>query len=806
MHVPRMAYSILGILLASGLRLWGQQAELIKEFDKDGDGKLSTEERVSMIQAVSERSGAKERSENREEAPPTLAPGLGGPNGFGPGGISPALPEEPGSLTRQFDLDGDGKLDKDERTAARQELRANPRPVRGPRRRTHGTEPPPQAGMQILPEKVEHHGDKSLYDNSVLKTLFLEFDSDDWEAELSAFYRTDVEIPARLQLDEWTIPEVGVRYRGNTSTSMVAPGRKKSLNISINYSDSKQTLQGYKTLNLLNAHTDPTVMREILFSHVSKDYQPTLKAHHVRVVINGELWGIYVNSQQFDTLFLKEAFDTSKGTRWKKPADPKAGNGMAYLGDRPTDYSGFYELKTDLEDPLPAWNHYIRFAKALAEAPIETLDKTLESFLNVDGALWFLALENVLIDADGYWVRASDFNFYQDPRGRFHMIAHDNNETFRLPGGPGFRGNVRGVELDPLFGVEDSNKPLLRLLKNPNLRMRYLAHVRTITQEWLTWSKFEPLVEQYRKLIDQDIQRETRQPGGETFEQFLQGLTQSVRGEGPGGGAPGLKEFIEERGAYLRNHPETNLPTPEFETVQIAPVTVQPNPLGRLLLQTKLTATLTSSDDHLDQLVLYTKNEPLEPFKDQPMQSIGQGRFEAQLENLNPGQSVYYYLEARGKPNQSGSMFFPQTASFQPLSMTALPPSKPRGRGLSITRLMAINRTFKADPQGDYDDWIECANLGSTTVDLSNIFLSDDGQRPLKWAFPAGKTLAPGEKLMIWADEDGKAPSGLHANFKLSSRGESLFLSQRENGQIILMDHLEYKDAKPDQVIEPSTP
>ena len=138
-----------------------------------------------------------------------------------------ALPEEPGSLTRQFDLDGDGKLDKDERTAARRELRANPRPVRGPRRRTHGTEPPPQAGMQILPEKVEHHGDKSLYDNSVLKTLFLEFDSDDWEAELSAFYRTDVEIPARLQLDEWTIPEVGVLPRQHFHQH-VAPGRKIS--------------------------------------------------------------------------------------------------------------------------------------------------------------------------------------------------------------------------------------------------------------------------------------------------------------------------------------------------------------------------------------------------------------------------------------------------------------------------------------------------------------------------------------------------------------------------------------------------
>ena len=297
--------------------------------------------------------------------------------------------------------------------------------------------------MQILPEKVEHHGDKSLYDNSVLKTLFLEFDSDDWEAELSAFYRTDVEIPARLQLDEWTIPEVGVRYRGNTSTSMVAPGRKKSLNISINYSDSKQTLQGYKTLNLLNAHTDPTVMREILFSHVSKDYQPTLKAHHVPLSSTANC-GVFMSTPNNLIPFSSRRPLIHPKVRAGKTSRSQSRQRHGHLGDRPTDYSGFYELKTDLEDPLPAWNHYIRFAKALAEAPIETLDKTLESFLNVDGALWFLALENVLIDADGYWVRASDFNFYQDPRGRFHMIAHDNNETFRLPGGPGFRGNMWG--------------------------------------------------------------------------------------------------------------------------------------------------------------------------------------------------------------------------------------------------------------------------------------------------------------------------------------------------------------------------
>ena len=77
-----------------------------------------------MIQAVSERSGAKERSENREEALRRWRPDWVAPMVLDPGDFT-CPSEEPGSLTRQFDLDGDGKLNKDERTAARQELRAN---------------------------------------------------------------------------------------------------------------------------------------------------------------------------------------------------------------------------------------------------------------------------------------------------------------------------------------------------------------------------------------------------------------------------------------------------------------------------------------------------------------------------------------------------------------------------------------------------------------------------------------------------------------------------------------------------------
>ena len=86
------------------------------------------------------------------------------------------------------------------------------------------------------------------------------------------------------------------------------------------------------------------------------------------------------------------------------------------------------------------------------------------------------------------------------------------------PGGPGGRTRrsagppaVGGVELDPLVGLDDARKPLRsRLLAVPSLRARYLAHVRTIAEEWLDWKKLGPVVAQYRALIEKEVEADTR--------------------------------------------------------------------------------------------------------------------------------------------------------------------------------------------------------------------------------------------------------------------------------------------------------
>ena len=62
-------------------------------------------------------------------------------------------------------------------------------------------------------------------------------------------------------------------------------------------------------------------------------------------------------------------------------------------------------------------------------------------------------------------------------------------------------------------------------------------------------------------------------------------------------------------------------------------------------------------------------------------------------------------------------------------------------------------------------------------VDLAGWHLSDESNNPSKWAFPAGVTIPANGYLLVWADEDGLANVGLHASFKLSAAGETLYLT-----------------------------
>jgi hypothetical protein len=186
-----------------------------------------------------------------------MALGRGGP-GFG--GV-----REETKLVKDFDKDGDKRLNAVERKAAREFLEKEKADGRGPRRpggrgaRNENSEPVAKGEKRSFAE-VEAYPSKDLYDPSIVRTFFIEFESPDWEDELADFYRTDVEVPAKITVDGKTYRDVGVHFRGASSFFTVAEGRKRSLNLSFDFADQKQSIGGYRTLNLLNSHTDPTYL------------------------------------------------------------------------------------------------------------------------------------------------------------------------------------------------------------------------------------------------------------------------------------------------------------------------------------------------------------------------------------------------------------------------------------------------------------------------------------------------------------------------------------------------------------------
>ena len=125
---------------------------------------------------------------------------------------------------------------------------------------------------------------------------------------------------------------------------------------------------------------------------------------------------------------------------------------------------------------------------------------------------------------------------------------------------------------------------------------------------------------------------------------------------------------------------------------------------------------------------------------------------------------------------------------FMPASVSAM---------LVINEIMADNGATVADPQSEYEDWIEIYNAGPGTVDLGGMYLTDDLQNPTQWQFPAGTFLGQGSYLLVWADEDIlDNPNGLHASFKLSAGGEEVGLY--ENDGVTLVDSISFGDQSED--------
>ena len=162
----------------------------------------------------------------------------------------------------------------------------------------------------------------------------------------------------------------------------------------------------------------------------------------------------------------------------------------------------------------------------------------------------------------------------------------------------------------------------------------------------------------------------------------------------------------------------------------------------------------------------------------------GDGIYGAYLPGQAAQSVVRYYVEAVATNTAQSVTYYPPGAEHD-VMVYRVQGGASRDR-LVINEIMALNQGGPVDDNGESEDWIELHNRSNASVDAGGYWLTDNPANLRKWSLPLGTRVPAGGYLVIWADEDS-SQGPLHANFKLSALGETLYLY---DSNLVLQDEL----------------
>lgn len=271
---------------------------------------------------------------------------------------------------------------------------------------------------------------------------------------------------------------------------------------------------------------------------------------------------------------------------------------LNYLGSDPQPYMEAYDLKkTKEKNP---WKYLINTCYWLNEVSDTSNLDTLWKVLDIDGTLWFLAHEILFTDDDSYvWKGGMDYYVYYDRyTGRIVPVEYDGNSTFSLR---------NASQWSPFLRQNDTSFVLMnRLFEIPELKQRYLAHVRTILEESLNSRTADSLISVFAKKIAPYVKNDTvKLYSTELFYRDVETL----------------KKFIRVRNAYLNNNEEINRGRASIEFVNF---TVNGNKFRILNKAEPVTVQASvKADSGIKNAFLYFGTGYAGPFNRTPMYDDG---------------------------------------------------------------------------------------------------------------------------------------------------------------------------------------
>ena len=411
-----------------------------------------------------------------------------------------------------------------------------------------------------------------LFDKDSVRTIYIDFIDPNYHSVLvnSFFTNPKYRIPATVSCNGITYDSVGVRYKGNSTFCLPNDNNnpKVPYNLDFNYFISGQKFMGKKKLKLANAWMDPTFVKEFSASQIYKNYLPSPEVNLVKLYVQGNYLGLYVNTESINKQFTDKHFDEKEGVLFKcdgsgmfcdTTGTPTGGvPDLNWLGEDTTLYYSSYDIKSDYGwEKLRILIHTINFNP-----------QDIDSILDVDRTLWAFAVNQVISNLDtynGYYVH--NYYLYQREDGLFNMIPWDLSESFvGAIMGFSYFNPAEVYEYDPYQGENPSlGRPLTELLFNhPVYRKQYNAHMRTIINESLDTAVIRGKINHLQTLSYNAANTDVYK--GFTMAQYYSNVESALWS---GWGFGGIMSTIDERKQYLLSHPEISATPPTISNVSV---------------------------------------------------------------------------------------------------------------------------------------------------------------------------------------------------------------------------------------------
>jgi hypothetical protein len=284
--------------------------------------------------------------------------------------------------------------------------------------------------LQSLIAQTVHPADNLSFLQNEVASIYITIDADSMaNMLLQSNLSSDHEYPADFEYistqGTTAISNVGFRLRGNTSRY----AEKKSFKISFNSFVSGLKWQGLEKLNLNGQHNDVSILRNDLALDLLKSAElPASRKSFVKLFINNEYKGLYLNTEHIDEEFIQSRFpQNDTGNLYKAIY----GANMLYSGSNQAPYENLYELSTNKS--ANDYSGLIQFLNVLNNTNSADFACEIDAVFDVDMYLRTLAIEVLTGHWDGYAYNKNNYYLYQRPSDqKFVFIEYDMDNTFGI--------------------------------------------------------------------------------------------------------------------------------------------------------------------------------------------------------------------------------------------------------------------------------------------------------------------------------------------------------------------------------------